>query len=132
LLHLGSQTVDDIVLDSRNLLKNQRFKGIQGLRLLIGTTFQYIDLGNSYEICFKVSTITGSGKEINLNAKVYVSKKQGKEISSYILTTFKAKFSGHSIAVLGDWVKTKDYEVTYTAKNYLHVIYKFAQEKNKK
>lgn len=125
--YVAELTVDDIIVDRRNLHKNNRVKGFEGLRLLLGTTTKSKIFINqsSGTIYFKVEKITSNGKRMFLNAKVTVNSKLAQEVQAYISDTFN-DFKEHSIAVLGDWIKTCDYKVECKVEKSSNVIYKFA------
>lgn len=119
-------TVNDIILDSRNLLDNANYKGINGIRLISGQTVEYSE-SNGY-IKIDISTRTSTKKRIFLTAIVYLSPAQIVEIKQYLLNSPPGKFSGHPIAVLGDWNKDEDYQISCTVLHKSNVIYKFVHE----
>lgn len=119
-------TVNDIILDNRNLLYNGNFQGIEGLRLLLAQTVKYDK--RSFSIFLKVTSVTANGKNIALNAEVRLSKEQFNEILEFIFGTFDS-FGGHYIAVLGMWSKIRKYNIETIVENAKNVIYKFAIDK---
>ena len=123
--YLSKMTVDDIILDSRNLKKYGRYYGIEGIRLLYGVIEKTFYKNDCAEIIVKISTPKKSGGEVSLHAHVETSRKQLTEIRNYILETFNENDNGKKIAVLGNWQKTVPYNIKCSVKNASHIIYKF-------
>ena len=119
-------TVGDIVLDSRNLLENKNYKGLDGIRLLSGQTVKYCE--ENKDIKISVSTRTSTNKRIWINAFVYLPLEWIKKITSYLLNTPPKQFSGHPIAVLAQWRKDKDYQISTIVTKESNVIYRFIHE----
>lgn len=120
--YIAPLTVGDIILDNRNLLSNENFKGIEGTRLLLGHTQSYDKNGNSLTLEIK-GKATGS-KSSSLYAEVVLSEDQLDEIKKYIFGLGQ-RFKGHYIAVLGIWEKTEMNNVKTKISNPRNVIYKF-------
>lgn len=119
-------TVDDIILDSRNLLDNGNYKGIEGIRLISGQTVEYCESEGYIKI--DISTRTSTNKRIFLTAIAYMPKDQIVEIRRYLFNSPPRRFSGHPIAVLGEWKKDKDYQISCTVVKKTNVIYRFVHE----
>lgn len=115
--------VNDIIVDARNILRNNNYKGFSGIRLIAGNTYKFDK--NKSSIIFTVSNPFDKTKQ--LNAEVFLSDKQLKDICNYIFRSFD-KFSMHSIAVLGDWKKISDNNIECTVDRPANVIYRFANE----
>lgn len=118
-------TLDDIILDSRNLLKENRILGVSGLRLLAGTTHKYDALNTT--VFFSISTRSGDGF-MQLNAKAILPADIFQEIVKTIRYTDETgaiKFAGKPIAVFGDWDNPESGKVVCTAEKQEQVIVKF-------
>ena len=124
--YTGGLTVGDIILDSRNLLDNGNYKGVEGIRLISGQTVEYCESKGYIKI--DISTRTSTNKRIFLTALAYMPTDQIVEIRRYLFNTPPGRFSGHPIAVLGEWQKDKDYQVSCTVAKKSNVIYRFAHE----
>lgn len=120
-------TVGDIILDSRNLLVNSHYRGIQGIRLIVGQTVKYCKEDQYVQI--EVSTRTNTNKHIRLFANVYLPIEQIKEINNYFFNTEPKVFRNHPIAVLGEWKKEHDYHIYCSVVKKENVIYHFLQVK---
>lgn len=118
-------TIGDIFLDERNISQNANFKGVTGVRMILGKTIRY-DLMNSY-FEMSVSSTTKNGIRLLLTARIYLDNDQLIEIKKYILNTFDNKFANHQIAVLGDWQITKKYNIKCNIESFLssNIVYKF-------
>lgn len=116
-------TVNDIVVDERNLNIDAKFRGFSGLKLLIGNTVKYNEVDKS--ILLKVAQTTKNKKEIFLSATIFFSEEQFLEVKKYILDTYP-KFSGHQIAVLEEWHIDADYNIHCNVTSSRNVIYRFA------
>lgn len=128
-LYDDKTAVGDIILDNRNLLTNENYKGISGLRLVVGETVRYIQNDFSFQI--KVSTVTQTGREVYLTANVYMPMVQYKKIRDYLMDTF-GNIKGHQIAVLGIWKTEKRYNISCNVTEQTNIVYKFANETKKK
>lgn len=113
--------INDIIIDSRNI--STKLNGTSGVYLVVGNTYKFDKKRKTIE--FSVSC---PNTRERLNATVYVSEKQLNEMCSYIFNSFK-KFSGHPIAVLGDWTKLEDGKIFCDVNNPANVIYRFAEKK---
>lgn len=116
-------TLNDIVIDSRNICNNANFEGITGLRLIIGYTTRF-DV-NDYSISIKTSTTTKYGKNVFLNCKICLSNEQFYQIKKYLFDTFNC-FGGHAVAVLAEWTIDKKYYVSCKVNEPTNIVYKFA------
>lgn len=125
-VYTNNVTVGDIILDSRNILQNNNYKGISGLKLLLGKTIRFNQSENA--VYFDVSSVAKNQQRYYLTATVYLNPYQFDEIVNYILNTFKL-FANHQIAVLGEWEIKEIYKVQCVVNNPSNVIYKFAHEK---
>lgn len=117
-------TINDIIVDKRNICDSANFKGFHGLRLVVGDTIKY-DLTQKY-IRLRTSTITKNGKTIHFDSIVHMEYNQIHEIIRYILDTFNNTFSGHTLAVLGEWTNPEKYLVECIVKEPTNIVYKFA------
>lgn len=124
--YTGGLTVGDVIVDSRNLLDNRNYKGIDGIRLISGQTIEYCESKGYIKI--DISTRTSTNKRIFLTAIAYMPTDQIVEIRRYLFNTTHGRFSGHPIAVLGEWKKDKDYQISCTVSKKSNVIYRFAHE----
>lgn len=120
-------TIGDIILDSRNLLINAHYRGVQGIRLIVGQTVKYCKEDKYIQI--EVSTRTNTNKHIRLFANVYLPIEQIKEINNYFFNTEPKVFRNHPIAVLGEWKKEHDYHISCSVVKKENVIYRFLQVK---
>lgn len=96
-------TVDDIYLSSCNLVKNARFRGIQGVRLVLGETSPSDSIDTLY---MTVKAFSKNGKRVTLHIAVHMTPKLLNEIKQYLISTY-GRFEGNPIAVLGNW-ETKE------------------------
>lgn len=115
-------TINDIIVDSRNICNNANFRGFSGLRLVVGYTIRY-DFPQKY-ILLKTETITKYGKLVYFFSTIHMEVNQICEIKNYLFDTFGA-FSGYPIAVFGEWSNPKLHEVECTVVEPTNVIYKF-------
>lgn len=116
-------TINDIVVDSRNICNNANFEGVTGLRLIIGYTTRFYV--NDYSISIKTSTTTKHGKNVSLNCKICLPNEQFYQIKKYLFDTFNS-FSGHAIAILAEWTIDEKYYVSCKVDEPTNVVYKFA------
>lgn len=114
--------VNDIVLDSRNLLDKSNAKGINGIRLVIAKTIDYIKYNNILEL--ELSKEIKGGRIITTHLSVNMDKQLFNNIVNHILCTYNNKFKGHTIAILGNWYTTKPFNIACTIKNKNHIIFK--------
>lgn len=119
-------TVNDIIIDERNLLFDSNFEGFNGLRLVVGHTYRFDDRSNI--LYMYVTTKTKNGKTVKLNVAVSLAPKQLSEIVKYILETYNNIFSNHAIAVFEIWETTAKYNVKCTISKKENIIYEFATE----
>jgi len=129
--YINSVTVDEIILDARNIFTNGRFRGVDGLRLILGTTEKYQQFNNHYIIYFDVISVNKNNKKVVLHAQTKVSEQQGKQIVKFINSTYNNKFKGHLIAVFEKWIKVKDFNIQATVQNESNIIYKFTSDAQK-
>lgn len=101
--------VDDIIVDSRNLQANGKFKGVSGLRLIVGETIKFDN--PTLSILFKVSSISTTGKPLMLYCTVFTSKELLNKVANHYNNTY-GKFGRHSIAVLGKWEIDSNYHIS--------------------
>lgn len=125
-IYENETTINDIIVDKRNICDNANFKGFCGLHLVVGDTIKY-DLSQKY-IRLRTSTITKNRKAIHFDSIVHMENSQIYEIIRYILDTFNNTFSGHTIAVLGDWTNPEKYLVECVVKEPTNIVYKFAND----
>ena len=97
--------VNDIILDERNLLNNENYKGINGVRLVVGETVKYS--GNKLYMVTKATSRYGSTKY--LNTIIEIDSALFQKIKKYIIETQNGTFKGFKLAVFGVWRKDKDY-----------------------
>jgi len=115
--------VDDIILDSRNILVDDRVLGIAGLRFLSGTTYKYNDISKT--ISFSISARKDT-KFIRLNAEVFIPSDIFYKIKNYIFNmNDDKKFSGKPIAVFGIWNNPDPGKVTCSATKENQIIFRF-------
>lgn len=119
-------TVNDIIIDERNLLFASNFEGVNGLRLIVGRTYKFDDKANI--LYMYVTTKTKNGKTIKLNVTVSLSPKQLSEIIKYILETYNNTFANHAIAVYEIWETEAKYNVKCNISHMDNIIYKFATD----
>lgn len=101
--------VDDIIIDSRNLQANGNFKGISGLRLIVGNTIKFDNA--TLSILFKVSCISTKGKRLTLYCTAFTSKELLNKVATHYNNTY-GNFGGHSIAVFGKWEIDESYHIS--------------------
>ncbi len=118
--YMSPLTVDDIILDARNIKTDGRYKGITGIRFLLGTSVKYNEQECYIEFDVYAPTKTST---VNLHARVYLDISLIKEISRYFFQQNK-HFKGHYIAVLSDWKTDEDYKVYCTLNNAKNIIYR--------
>ena len=113
--------VDDIILDSRNLIRYGRFKGIVGLRIVIGETVEW----RSYNtLALLLTAVSRTGKEVFLHIFVKMDSALLKEIRKYIIETYET-YEGHPVAVLGKWKKDREYNISCEVPDRKHIMLKF-------
>lgn len=81
--YMNGITVGDIIVDNRNILQNKNYKGVSGLRLILGNTICYDS--STKVIYFDVSTVSQNNKRYYLTASICLTKIQFDEILRYIL-----------------------------------------------
>ncbi|MGN0594201.1 MAG: hypothetical protein ACI4I6_03525 [Hominimerdicola sp.] len=124
--YIDELTVNDIIVDERNICDKGNFEGFSGLKILLGYTVSYCTQNKSIKI--ETSATTKNNKRVYLRADIYLMEEQFYEIKKYIFDTFD-KFSGHAIAVLAEWEITEKYNIKCYVTEPTNVIYKFANEK---
>ena len=121
--YLEETCVDDIILDSRNILVDDRVLGISGLRFLSGTTYKYNDASKT--ISFSISARKDT-KFMRLNAEVLIPSDIFYKIKNYIFNmNDDKKFSGKPIAVFRIWNNPDPGKVTCSATKENQIIFRF-------
>lgn len=115
--YLPGLRVDDIVLDSRNLVTNRRFEGIAGLRLLIGR-IERVYPDDMIQMIISANTATGLKY---IRARLRLPSSLYENIVNRLCSTY-----GHPenapIAVLEDWKIEKKYCICCRIANPKHII----------
>lgn len=114
-------TINDIVLDSRNLAENKRYEGVNGIRLLIGQTLKYEY--SSQSIMIKTEARSSLGTRLTLYAKVKMHSDTFKKTIKYILESNNKMFSGYTIAVLGTWKIEEKYNISCVVTHGRNIVY---------
>lgn len=112
-------TVNDIVVDYRNLVNEKLYFGFDNLRLVIAKTYRYSLKDNCIQMYLK------QGKYM-LHLSVYLDTSVLNEVLKYIFDTY-GTFSGHTIAILEYWKKTTAFHCSCTITNVKHIMYKFGK-----
>lgn len=123
--YIDNITVNDVIVDIRNISNCENYKGVSGLKLLLGQTFRYDKEESS--LVFKIKKRTDNGVEMCLTAKIFVSPQQLREINAHLFDRY-GNFAGHPIAVLGDWKTENECNVITTVENPRNVIYRFTTQ----
>lgn len=111
--------VNDIIVDSRNLVMSKYYEGVRGIRLLVGETVNFESPNRIYmQIREKTS------KTHRLNVMVTCNYNMQKT-TSVILKTYHNTFKHHPIAILADWEITEKYHVQAIISNQTQIIVKF-------
>lgn len=118
--YLNGNTVNDIMVDCRNVNKSKKYEGVSGILMLLGETYKY----NEKEHYFIFSINSRSNPKIHLNCKVYMERPVFYETKKYLFDTY-GNIKGHSIAVLGNWEIDSKYNISCTLKNKKQLILKF-------
>lgn len=118
-VYLNELTVNDIIVDARNINNDDLILEFNGIKLLIGTTVCY-NPSKNYLLIRLENPITRE----SLSAKIFVNKTLLKEIKSYIFSV-KNIFKGHMLAVLANWKQTDFYFVEAHIEKSTQIIYKF-------
>lgn len=118
--YLNGKTVNDIMIDCRNVNKSKKYEGVSGVLILLGETYKY----NEKEHYFIFSITSRSNSKLHLNCKVYMEFSVFNETKKYLFDTY-GNIKGHSIAVFGNWKADTKYNVSCTLKNKKHLILKF-------
>lgn len=116
--YLSGVTVDDIIVDERNLITNSKFEGIEGLRLIVGETLKY----ESNKLYLLVKAVSEKGHLKYLNAVVKMDASLLGYVKKHILETQNNKFKGYKLAVFGNWTKDTTYWSSCEVKNQKHII----------
>lgn len=118
--YLPGITVDSIIVDERNLISNSKYKGIEGLRIIVGETLKF----ESNKLYLQVKAVSEKGGLKYLNAVVTVDAALLRYVIKHILETQNNKFKGYKLAVFGNWTKDKTYWSSCTVENQKHIILK--------
>ncbi len=119
--YLDGLKIGDIILDNRNLLTDANFKGICGLRFVLAETVRYERPDTLY---LKLWTRTKNNKMPTLKVTVIMNEFLLDELVKYIFETY-GNFGRHSIAVFGNWLIDKPYNIVCVLADKKHIIYKF-------
>lgn len=128
-IYENKTTINDIIVDSRNICSKGLFKGFSSLRLVVGYTIKY-DFPKRF-ILLKTEAVTKYGKTIDLYSTIYMETNQIKEIKDYLFGTF-GTFTGYPVAVLGKWSNSRLFNIECTINEPTNVIYKFANDIDKR
>ncbi len=130
-IYIGDITVNDIIIDVRNIDDNENYKGVEGVRLLLGQTLKYKSEENLLTMLIKKRDDTDNSHCLTVD--IYMTQEQLSEINRYIFNRNREnnrnRYAGHPIAVLGQWEKVSDGNVKTTIRRNKNVIYKFATER---
>lgn len=108
--YLPNLKVNDIILDSRNLLKKGNLKGINGLRILVA---HYDRPFPSNMIQLRLSSKTKNNKEVYLRAWVRMSEPLYLLIEKYLDKTYISKgIATPPLAIMANWHIEKDYLIS--------------------
>lgn len=120
--YLDGQTINDILVDDRNVALNRKAKGVNGIRLIIGKTVRF---QKSFENCYiEVQIFSNQKPDVHLNCKVYMDENQLTEIVKYILKTF-SQFKNYPIAVFSNWKIDKDFHISTRVQSEKQIVIKF-------
>lgn len=120
--YLDGIKIGDIILDNRNLLTNANFKGISGLRFVLAETVKF---ERPNMLLLRLWTKTKNNKTPTLNINVFMYPGLLDNLINYVLSTYNNVFVGHSIAVFGDWMNDKPYNISCHVTDKKHIIFKF-------
>lgn len=121
-IYIDDITVGDIIIDSRNIKQNAMFRGINGIKILLGTTVKFDVINKT--IIFCVTSPTKNNKSVTLTATVKSDQKTFDLVVGYYLKRYNNKFKGHQIAVMGDWIKTVEYHMETNIKHSKQIIFR--------
>ena len=127
-IYLDDITVGDIIIDSRNIKQNAMFRGVNGIRVLLGTTVKF-DVSNK-AITFYVTSPTKENKLVTLTATVKLDQKIFDLVVGYYLNRYNKKFKGHQIAVMGNWIKTAEYHMETSVNNLKQIVFRLNNYSN--
>lgn len=119
--YMSGITVNDIILDERNVIRDRNYEGISGLRMLVGETYKFDDKG----IYLVTKAPSQDGKVKYLNTIVMMDRGLLQDVKKYILDTQNNKFKGYRLSVFGYWRKDKMYWSSCEVTNQEHVILKW-------
>ena len=122
-IYIDDITVGDIIIDSRNIKRNALFRGVNGIRILLGTTVKFDVINRT--IIFSIMSTTKDNKAVTLTATIKSNLKIFDLVVGYYLKRYNNRFKGHQIAVMGDWVADKKYHMITTIKNPKQIIFNF-------
>jgi hypothetical protein len=117
-------TVNDIIVDSRNLANNGYFEGVTGIKLVLGHTVRY-DISNNI-LCFETKTYLSEDSELKLKLRVNMHHANLLTLNKYIFGTYNG-FSGNPVAVLGDWTSDETGCSECTSLSNRTVLFKFGK-----
>lgn len=117
-------TINDIIIDERNILFDSNFEGFNGLRMVVGHTHRF----EKNKLYMYVSGTTKNNKTVKLNIVVSLSQEQLSEIVKYILETYNNSFANHAIAIYEIWESESKYNVKCSVSQKSNIIYKFGAE----
>lgn len=116
--YLPGIRIDDILLCSQNLIKYGRFKGIEGIRMIVGTTVRNWE---NNQLKLEIRKTTQTGKNIWLNVLVKSSVEICSNIRKHLATTY-GEYPGQALAVFGYWSIDKPYNISCTVDCKSHII----------
>lgn len=119
--YLSGKTVDDIILDSRNLVSQGRFRGVSGLRFIVGTTLGSKSRDTMY---IRVQALSKHKKNVTLYAAAKMENAMLLELQRYLINTY-GSCVGQKVAILGDWSVDREYWVSCVVQNKKHIIFNF-------
>lgn len=123
--YLPGVKIDDIFLCSENLIKYGRFKGVEGIRLVVGETTQ--DWGRS-QLRLTVRKTSRNNKNVWLNVSVNTDVGICAAIRNHLTSTYGRK-DGQLLAVFGNWEIDRQYNISCTVDCKSHIIILKEEEK---
>lgn len=113
--YLPGIKVDDLILDSRNLVKEGRFEGVKGIKILVAS---YVRSFPPNMIQLRLAAKTKHNKEVYLRAWVRMEPECFNEIEEYLEKTYKKKgISNPTLAVMGEWKIEQKYLISCQISN---------------
>ena len=98
------------------------FRGVNGIRILLGNTVKYDAINKAITFC--ITSPTKNNRQVILTATVKTDQKIFDLVVRYYLKMYNNRFKGHQIAVMGDWEKTDEYHMETTINHPKQIIFR--------